>query len=54
MWAGFVWGYALIWFLIEDQVKLGAYRAFGRDHGDLLSGLRSARFRSTRRRVTKL
>jgi len=26
--AGLVWGYALVWFLIEDQVKLGAYRTF--------------------------
>ena len=27
-WAGFVWGYALIWFLINDRVKLLAYRIF--------------------------
>lgn len=25
-WAGLVWAYALFWFLVEDQVKLGAYR----------------------------
>jgi len=25
-WAGFVWGYALIWFLLSDRVKLLAYR----------------------------
>ena len=25
-WAGFVWGYALIWALVSDQVKLLAYR----------------------------
>jgi len=25
-WAGFVWGYALIWFLINDRIKLLAYR----------------------------
>jgi H+-transporting ATPase len=25
-WALFVWGYALVWFLINDQVKLLAYR----------------------------
>ena len=24
-WAGFVWGYALIWFLLSDRVKLLAY-----------------------------
>jgi H+-transporting ATPase len=27
-WAGFVWGYALIWFLINDRIKLLAYRIF--------------------------
>ena len=25
-WAVFVWGYALIWFLVNDRVKLLAYR----------------------------
>ena len=25
-WAGFVWGYALVWFLLNDHVKLLAYR----------------------------
>jgi H+-transporting ATPase len=25
-WAGFVWGYALAWFLVNDRVKLLAYR----------------------------
>jgi len=25
-WAGCVWGYALFWFLVEDRVKLAAYR----------------------------
>ncbi|HUX46520.1 MAG TPA: HAD-IC family P-type ATPase, partial [Desulfosporosinus sp.] len=29
-WAGFVWGYALLWFLINDRIKLLAYRIF--DH----------------------
>jgi H+-transporting ATPase len=29
-WAGFVWGYALIWFLINDRIKLLAYRIFDR------------------------
>ncbi len=29
-WAGFVWGYALVWFMINDRVKLLAYRIF--DH----------------------
>jgi H+-transporting ATPase len=27
-WVGFVWGYALVWFLINDRVKLLAYRIF--------------------------
>jgi H+-transporting ATPase len=29
-WAAFVWGYALIWFLINDRVKLLAYRLIDR------------------------
>jgi H+-transporting ATPase len=29
-WAGFVWGYALIWFLMTDRVKLLAYRILDR------------------------
>ncbi len=29
-WAGFVWGYALIWALLNDRVKLVAYRIFDR------------------------
>jgi H+-transporting ATPase len=27
-WAGFVWGYAIVWFLLNDQVKWLAYRIF--------------------------
>jgi H+-transporting ATPase len=27
-WAAFVWGYALLWFLVSDRVKLFAYRVF--------------------------
>jgi H+-transporting ATPase len=27
-WAGFVWGYALVWFLLNDRIKLLAYRIF--------------------------
>ena len=27
-WALFVWGYALAWFLLNDRVKLLAYRVF--------------------------
>jgi H+-transporting ATPase len=28
-WALFVWGYALVWFLVNDRVKLLAYRILG-------------------------
>jgi H+-transporting ATPase len=31
-WALFVWGYALFWFLINDRVKLIAYRVLDRTH----------------------
>ncbi|HUW00089.1 MAG TPA: DUF2934 domain-containing protein, partial [Gallionella sp.] len=27
-WAGFVWGYALLWFVVNDRIKLLAYRIF--------------------------
>jgi H+-transporting ATPase len=27
-WAGFVWGYSLLWFLVNDRIKLLAYRIF--------------------------
>lgn len=27
-WALFVWGYALAWFLVNDRIKLLAYRVF--------------------------
>ncbi len=27
-WAGFVWGYAILWFLITDRIKLLAYKIF--------------------------
>jgi H+-transporting ATPase len=27
-WAGFVWGYALLWFLVNDRIKLLVYRIF--------------------------
>ncbi|MDM7998500.1 MAG: plasma-membrane proton-efflux P-type ATPase [Dehalococcoidia bacterium] len=35
-WAGFVWAYALGWFLINDQVKLIAYRFLSRNHSGVL------------------
>jgi len=30
-WAAFVWGYALLWFLLNDRVKLLAYRVLDRE-----------------------
>ncbi len=45
-WALFVWGYALAWFLVNDRVKLLAYRIFNSAEGDCSSaakpGLRPA------------
>ena len=38
-WAGFVWGYALLWFLVNDRVKLLAYRVFKFDKVKTLSDL---------------
>jgi H+-transporting ATPase len=35
-WAGVVWGYALAWFLVNDRVKLLAYRIFDRQHSGFL------------------
>jgi H+-transporting ATPase len=35
-WAGFIWGYVLAWFVLNDRVKLAAYRLFGREHSGLL------------------
>ena len=31
-WAGIVWAYALVWFFVNDRVKLLAYRIFDRQH----------------------
>jgi H+-transporting ATPase len=36
-WALFVWGYALVWFLVNDRVKLLAYRVFDPAAAPLLS-----------------
>ncbi len=36
-WAFMVWGYALAWFLINDRVKLGAYKIFDRQDGGLMA-----------------
>lgn len=34
-----VWGYALAWFVINDRIKLAAYRVFGTDHEDVATGV---------------
>ena len=36
-WAAFVWGYALAWFLLNDRVKLLAYRVFDPIRAPLLA-----------------
>jgi H+-transporting ATPase len=36
-WAFFVWGYALVWFLLSDRVKLGAYKIFDKQDGGLIT-----------------
>jgi H+-transporting ATPase len=36
-WALFVWGYALVWFLVNDRVKLLAYRIFDPTKAPLLA-----------------
>jgi H+-transporting ATPase len=36
-WAGFVWAYAVAWFLINDRVKLLAYRIFDPTQASLLA-----------------
>ncbi len=36
-WALFVWGYALVWFLVNDRVKLLAYRVFDPTRTPLLA-----------------
>jgi H+-transporting ATPase len=41
-WASVVWAYALAWFLVNDRVKLLAYRIFGSKESGLLGKLRIA------------
>jgi H+-transporting ATPase len=36
-WTAFVWGYALAWFLLNDRVKLLAYRIFDPTKAPLLA-----------------
>jgi len=37
VWALFVWGYAIAWFLLNDRVKLAAYRIFDPQHPGFLA-----------------
>jgi len=39
-WAAFVWAYAFVWFVAEDQVKLLAHKIFDPARQDLLSFMR--------------
>jgi len=41
-WALFVWGYALAWFLVNDRVKLLAYRIFDHGKGEAKPEVKSA------------
>jgi H+-transporting ATPase len=36
-WALVVWGYALAWFVVNDRIKLAAYKVFGRQGEGLLA-----------------
>ncbi len=40
-WALFIWGYALSWFLVNDRIKLAAYRVFDPQEVGLLARVRS-------------
>jgi H+-transporting ATPase len=35
-WAGFVWAYALVWALVNDRIKLLAYRIFDPTKGSIM------------------
>lgn len=47
-WALFVWGYALVWFLINDQVKLLAYRILHASKPPAILAARSAQLPATK------
>jgi H+-transporting ATPase len=36
-WAAIVWGYCLVWFLIEDRMKLLGHRIFDKEHSGILT-----------------
>jgi H+-transporting ATPase len=45
-WALFVWSYALVWFIVNDRVKLHAYRIFDSQSGGLMADFWQKRRRS--------
>jgi H+-transporting ATPase len=52
-WAGLVWVYALAWFVVNDQIKVAAYRIFDSNEVGLLEARLTARMpRRTPRRAT--
>ena len=36
-WVLVIWGYALVWFLVNDRIKLAAYRLFDREPSGLIT-----------------
>jgi len=48
-WALFVWGYALLWFLINDFVKIQTYRIFDRQKSLLSAKMRKKSLVATKR-----
>jgi H+-transporting ATPase len=36
-WAAIVWGYCLVWFFIEDRMKLVGHRIFDEEHSGILT-----------------
>lgn len=45
-WAAFVWGYALAWLLVNDRIKLAAYRLFDRPGNGWLRGAAATRMQT--------
>ena len=45
-WALLIWGYALVWFVINDFIKLAAYRVFDPQGGSMLGTLTQSDRRS--------
>jgi H+-transporting ATPase len=43
-WGLAVWGYALAWFLLNDRIKLAAYRVFSSKHGVLLTSTDKSKY----------